>query len=156
MLKLLYDAMYGVLRSSFLNLETAGFTMSSPFPKDEPQTLDSLSLIYENCALFSDLYLRYPDVTESLYKKFKWADFIDVIKKSIQFCSERKEVFDSGNEHGKLLHLAMQELKLVPKSPEYKNPYRKVISTPNQKNVKKREKKKLPRGPYLSKLKTEL
>ena len=59
MLKLLYDAMYGVLQSSFVNLESSGFTSTSPFPHDQPHTLDSLSLIYENCALFSDIYLRF-------------------------------------------------------------------------------------------------
>ncbi|XP_063689235.1 uncharacterized protein LOC134822258 [Bolinopsis microptera] len=156
MLKLLYDAMYGVLHSSFVNLESSDFTSTSPFPHDQPHTLDSLSLIYENCALFSDIYLRYPDMTESLYRKFKWADFSDLIKKSIQFCSESKEVFNSKNEHGKLLNLVMQELQLIPKTPNYQNPYRKVLPTPKQKTDKKREKKKLPRGPYISKVKTEL
>jgi hypothetical protein len=38
----------------------------------------------------------------------------------------------------------------------FRNPYRKVLPTPAQKNIKKREKKKLPRGPYLSKMKNEL
>ena len=59
MLKLLYEAMYGVLKPAFANLESGGFTPSSPFPHDQPNHLDSLSLIYENCALFSELCLRY-------------------------------------------------------------------------------------------------
>ena len=37
-------------------------------------------------------------MTESLYRKFKWADFSDLIKKSIQFCSESKVIVKYGNK----------------------------------------------------------
>jgi hypothetical protein len=58
MLKMLYEAMHGVFISADLSLQSHSFTTSSPFPTHNQDLLESLSLIYENCALFADLYLR--------------------------------------------------------------------------------------------------
>ena len=59
MLKLIYEAMYGIVASSLSNLQAVDFTSRSPFPQQDHQVMESLSLVYENCALFADLYLRW-------------------------------------------------------------------------------------------------
>ena len=56
----LYETMSKVLDKSQKVLKDNNFNEHSPFPEENNYTLDeALSLVYENCLLYSDIHLRY-------------------------------------------------------------------------------------------------
>jgi len=149
LLSMVYRTMYKVLERSLEDLKEMGFDEKTPFPEDDNVKRDeTLSLVYENCALFSDVYLRYPDITEALFRKIT---FREVVSQAVLFCHNRQDVFVDDSDNGKLLSLTMQELKLKPKLAGFVNPYRKTLQQPKAKERLQKERKKLPRGPSLSK-----
>lgn len=109
-----------------------------------------MAMTLENVCLASDLLLRMPDDVHALLNKHK--DWQIVYKWSIGFAQETKLLDESTV---KLLHLASQEVGLTEKEEDYHNPY-KVVRKPQKRFddppvPKKKEKKKLKKGPRMYK-----
>lgn len=135
-----------------INLENAGFIPGDEFPEDE-NVRDSVVLILENSCLFCDIALRLPD---EIHKRMKANKDLDLtLRWAVGYVKE----WDSLDESTlKLLHLCAQELNLVDRDSDYYNPYRIVKKAPKRFEdpppPQKKERKKLKRGPKMSK--TEL
>ena len=131
-----------------MDLENLGFAAGST-AFSPGATMEKVSLVLENTCLASDLLMRLPDETSDRLKTnsawdaiFKWA---------IGFSIDTGYLDESSQL---LLNLASQELGLIEKQPNYVNPYRKekkpVKRFEDPPPVKKKERKKLQRGPKMS------
>uniref|UniRef100_T1IWX0 Coiled-coil domain-containing protein 134 n=1 Tax=Strigamia maritima TaxID=126957 RepID=T1IWX0_STRMM len=148
MVQIIIDGMIKVVMGpAKVLLENSGYFPGEDFPVSE-EAKDALSLVVENTVLFSEILLRLPDITHRHLKRLK--ETSSVFKWGIVFCNE-SHLMDATRK--KLLSLAAQELEMVPKSPNYVNPFRfsatqdKEIVEP----VKVKKKKTRVRGPQLSK-----
>ncbi|KAJ7389739.1 hypothetical protein OS493_029639 [Desmophyllum pertusum] len=143
-----------VLQGARIKVTESGYVPGQTFPAEQSQR-EALANVLENTALFGDILLRLPDITYKVYSKSKEWDLL--ARWSVSFCSET-QVYDETDT--KLLHLMAQELRLVPRDPNYINPYRNVPQKEDLKNAKSKEeatskknqkkKDKKKRGPRLS------
>ena len=137
-----------VLSSGRIDLENLGFSAGST-PFSPGPTIEKVSLVLENTCLASDLLMRLPDETsEKLKSNSAWDS---IFKWAIGFSLETGYLDESSQQ---LLNLASQELGLIEKQPNYINPYRKekkpVKRFEDPPPAKKKERKKLQRGPKMS------
>lgn len=136
-----------VLSSGRVDLENLGFVAGeAEFSGDA--SMEKVALVLENTCLASDLLMRLPDETaERLKANNAWDS---VFKWAINFSIVTGFLDDSSRM---LLNLASQELGLIEKQPNYVNPYRKekkpVKKFEDLPAKKKKEKKKLQRGPRM-------
>ncbi|KAK3728852.1 hypothetical protein QZH41_020229 [Actinostola sp. cb2023] len=151
------DKIFSVMDESRTILTEAGYSPGDQFPFDK-KLQEALAHVLENTALFGDILLRLPDITNQIYRKSKVNQLL--IKWCISICNA-SEVYDKTGH--KLLSLVAQELKLVPKDSNYVNPYKleakmdkdfenakaEAIKKQSAKE-KKKEKKKKKKGPRLS------
>lgn len=154
MVEIVLEKLFKVLQDARVKLTESGYIPGQVFPTEQAQ-LEALANILENTALFGDILLRLPDITYEVYSKSKEWELL--ARWSVSFCNET-QVYDETDS--KLLNLMAQELRLVPKDPNYINPYRKRAkkeelnnekkkqAEASKKSKKKKEKKK--RGPRLS------
>lgn len=152
----LLDAMihkiFSVLEQSRSRVETSGYVVGGEFPS-KTEDREVLALLMENTCLVSDILLRFPDYLHGRLKTNNaWST---LYKWCLGFVGETK-LIDETTE--KLLGLAAQELGIVDRKPDYHNPFRqnkkktpKFVEPPKP---KKKEKKKIKKGPRMSK--TEL
>ena len=118
------------------------------FPEAE-DVKTALALVFENTAFLGDVLLRFPDEVDALFAanpewkaNYAWC---------LNFVAESK-LTDEGTD--KLIHLVLQELRLVEREEDFSNPYR--VEKKKQKRFeeppkpRKKEKKKLQRGPRMS------
>ena len=131
-----------------VKLESSGYELGPDLPAEEA-TRESLSLLIENTCLFSDLLLRLPDqLAGRLAARRDW----DLLYRWALGLVRDLAFLDSATL--RLLHLAAQEVGLVPREPDYRNPYR-VEKKPQKRFEEppqpvKKEKKKVKRGPKMS------
>ncbi|CAD6227185.1 GSCOCG00005993001-RA-CDS [Cotesia congregata] len=85
---------------------------------DVKQT-DSLFALSENTALFSDIVLQIPDITRRILKKQKTS--FDSLKWSMIFINKNRYLLDQPTIE--ILDLALQELNIISREPNYSNPY---------------------------------
>lgn len=150
MMKIMSSKIFSVIKDSRATIEASSYIPGvSEFPSDTEIKI-ALSSILENVALFSELVLRFPDITTSLLKLNNTWDVL--LQWGIAFSSQVKYLLD--NSTITLLRLTSQELYHIPRDPNYINPYRKEhkkslnITESSSPYVKK--KKVIKKGPRLS------
>lgn len=159
MVNLVLDRMFKVMGEAKIKLMEAGFTPGDPFPSDEA-VRDAFSQVAENTAFFADILLRLPDITHELLNKHKEWDL--VIKWSVSFCNST-EIYEPGGIDNKILNLMAQELEIIERSPNYRNPFREestdsefndldgeISKKKDKKKKKKKKEKKKRKGPRMS------
>ncbi|XP_032239016.1 coiled-coil domain-containing protein 134-like [Nematostella vectensis] len=143
---------FKMLGDSKTTIISSGYIPGGEFPK-EKETMHALAHILENTAFFGDVLLRLPDITHKIFRHSTEWELL--AKWSVSFANETG-IFDEMDTT--VLNLMAQELEVVPRDPNYTNPYKlssqiEQAMTNEQKkqqqNAKKKEKKK-KRGPRLS------
>ncbi|KAK7789979.1 hypothetical protein R5R35_009629 [Gryllus longicercus] len=149
MVNVILDKVFSVIQNSRVLLESSGYAAGiSSFPRDET-VLDALANILENTALFADIMLHLPDISQKvLAANYEWQV---LFQWSISFANQT-QLLDK--QTVKLLHLANMELNATERDPDYENPYRKKEEKyqfqHEQKISSKKRKKVKKRGPRLS------
>lgn len=149
MISILSKKIFEMLSTNLVNLQKATDEKSK-----SNQELASFALnVIENTAFVADLALHFPKIFHRVYdKKTNWKN---ILESSIEL-TKKSGIVDE--ETLQLINLMQQELELIPKDPNYVNPYnqkrKEVDDQKPQPTKKKREKKK--RGPGLSGGRNEL
>lgn len=148
MIKLMSTKIFALIQENRAIMEASSYIPGvSEFPLDNDIKI-ALSSILENIALFSELVLRFPDITISILRiNNNWNM---LLQWGIAFSNQVKYLLD--NSTITLLHLTSQELNHVPRDPHYVNPYWKVKK--NNFNMSKpqatsKKKKAIKKGPKL-------
>ncbi|KAL1509262.1 hypothetical protein ABEB36_004025 [Hypothenemus hampei] len=149
MVTLIAEKVFTTIQDSRAIIESSPFIPGvSEFPLDD-KIRDALSNIIENTALFSEIILRFPDISISVLKTNNNWDII--LQWGIAYCYQVKYLLDDSTI--KVLSLASQELNHVPRDPNYINPYRKSQEEEERLEEEERKlrkkKKKLRKGPRL-------
>ncbi|CAG9854221.1 unnamed protein product [Phyllotreta striolata] len=147
MITLMAERIFDNILESRVLIEASPFIPGvSDFPTDV-EIRDALSNILENTALFSDIVLRFPEISASLLRQNNSWDL--VLQWGIAFCDQMKYLLDASTI--KLLKLVNQELNYVDRDPNYTNPYKKAPTKTEEKLESKQKKKKvIKKGPKLS------
>ena len=148
--------MFEILSTSRITLEASGVAQAvEDIPKDT-KVKDALALVLENTCLASEILLNFPNYMHKFLKEYR--DFDAVFRWGLSF----SHGIVSGSlidEHtSKLYKLALMELGVLPKEDGYHNPYLQEEEKPIKKldfvdapKPKKKVKKKLARGPRITK-----
>lgn len=132
-------------------LEKEHYSPDTGFPTTE-RTIDAVVLILENTCMFADLHLHLPDMSyKILTTKSSWRSHIDrALSLTAHFVAT---IFD--DKSSQLIGLYEQEIDLTKRTEDYINPYASKDATGTVQK-KRKERKKLQRGPQLSSGKVEL
>ena len=150
------DKFFSVLSKSKVELEASGLGLGgiTVFPTND-DAKNALALVMENGCFLSDILLRFPDFLSA--KLAANRDWETVYKWSVDFIHQ-SGLTDENTEQ--LMKLAMQESGMVEKDPDYNNPYRqakrKVKRFEDPPPPTKKPKKKIQKGPKMSRPKNEL
>ena len=156
MLTSMSQKMFEVLSSSRITLEASGIAQAvDDLPKDI-KVRDALALVLENTCLASEILLNFPNYMHKFLKEKRDSDAL------FRWCLSFSHGLISASlvdEHtSKLYKLALMELGVLPKDDGYHNPYLHEDTKPIKKfdfvdapQPKKKVKKKLARGPRLTK-----
>ncbi|KAB0799860.1 hypothetical protein PPYR_07740 [Photinus pyralis] len=152
MIFLMAEKVFATVQESRAQIESSGFIPGiSHFPT-EAKTRDALSNILENTALFSDVILRFPEISTTVLKLNNNWDLL--LRWCIIFCNEVRYLLDTSTV--KLINLVSQELNHTQRDPDYINPYRKTVSKDivreDVKVDKKKKRKEIKKGPRLTEL----
>ncbi|KAF5308306.1 hypothetical protein FQR65_LT06299 [Abscondita terminalis] len=154
MIFLMAEKIFATIQDSRAQIEASGFIPGiSQFPT-ENNIKEALSNILENTALFSEILLRFPEITTTVLKLNNNWDIL--LQWCIVFSNEVKYLLDKSTV--KLINLVSQELNHTQRDPNYFNPYRKTANvkfTTNEDEIKmdkKKKKKELKKGPRLTHL----
>uniref|UniRef100_A0A914X4R5 Coiled-coil domain-containing protein 134 n=1 Tax=Plectus sambesii TaxID=2011161 RepID=A0A914X4R5_9BILA len=119
----LVTAIHKVIGDSKLVVESAGFTPGDPLPTDKSAVRDGISQVLENAAFFAELALRFPKQISQLYMENRKLQVL--VNWAIGF-SHATGFYDSTTTE--LIHLASQELGIIPREENFVNPYRNAQS----------------------------
>lgn len=97
----------------------------------------AISSILENTALFSDIVLNIPDISHRVLRK--QTEWNPTIRWCYEFLNKTRDWIDDATL--KAIHLASQELNLIPRNPNYVNPNR-IKGPPSIGTSTKRAKRK--------------
>uniref|UniRef100_A0A0N5A902 PUB domain-containing protein n=1 Tax=Syphacia muris TaxID=451379 RepID=A0A0N5A902_9BILA len=133
--KLLTDLlanMLKVVKAAKVTIESAGFKPTDPFPEKNIKLRDAVANVVENTAFFCEFVLRFPDFIGKLYElsfiiRFKLKgnkELSSLTHWGYEFSSSAK-LFDEAEE--RLLSLAAQQLNIIPREENFRNPYDKKI-----------------------------
>lgn len=155
LLESMMNKMTNVLKESQTILSQNSLDLTQGKLPEEQKDRTALALVLENTCLASDILLRFPDFM--LKKLAKDKEFELIYKWGLGFINETVNfVMDEATK--RLFFLAGQELKLSENSdPNYVNPYKKPKNEPKKimfadpPKVEKKQKKKLKKGPRMSK-----
>ncbi|CAH3016698.1 unnamed protein product [Porites evermanni] len=151
MVEIVLEKLFKVLQDARVKVTESGYIPGQAFPTEQAQ-LDALANVLENTALFGDILLRLPGITHEVKQTVRL--YFKVLKALGAIC--QLKVY----ERSIFSNMMAQELRLVPRDPNYINPYRKKAKKEqknkenseqesiSKKSKKKKEKKK--RGPRLS------
>nr|CAD7452915.1 unnamed protein product [Timema tahoe] len=147
------EKVFTVIQSSRVVLEGSDYIPGiSVFPEDE-HTLDALSNILENTALFGDVLLRLPEISQQIFsKKHEWEVLYGW---SLNFCSQTSLL---DRQTARLVNLVNQELNYTERKPDYVNPYQRKQLKSNKiskddaipKKTVKKKKKEYKKGPRMT------
>jgi len=154
MVKTLVDKMFQILMAAKVKVTEMGYIPGEEFPEEQAK-LDNLGHVFENVALFGDLILRCPDVTHKLYDSNQ--EWKVAMNWGFMFSNETG-IFEGVN--AKLLHLAAQELEMIPNEENFLNPYKEAtlkaqeieklkMQEEQYKRKESKKKKKKKKGPRL-------
>ncbi|KAJ6636115.1 Coiled-coil domain-containing protein [Pseudolycoriella hygida] len=133
-----------ILRENREKLLQEGYTTSAGFPKTS-NLIDGVTLVLENTCLIGDLVLHLPDMSEQiLTKDTQWKETLNW---AIQFTLSVPDVIDA--KTSKMLSLFDQEINIEKRTDHYINPYRETKKQPTEPTKRKKERKKLKKGPQL-------
>lgn len=134
MISIMMKTIIGTIMKGKEVLTRAGYNAGDSFP-EKNDVKDSLSMVLENTALFTDVVVRFPFVAERELKKNK-ENWMEIIIWAKNIC-EKSEVYVE--KHKKILQSLGQELKIDEPDPNYENPF-KVKPKVNQKTSQERQK----------------
>lgn len=153
MIFIMAEKIFAMVQESRAQIEASDYIPGiSKFPMDE-KIREALSNILENTALFSEILLRFPDISTTVLKLNNNWDIL--LQWSIAFCNQVEYLLDKSTV--KLLSLVSQELNHITRDPNYVNPYQKVNKIHNvepnddsQNTIKKKKRREIKRGPRLT------
>ncbi|XP_028405716.1 coiled-coil domain-containing protein 134-like isoform X2 [Dendronephthya gigantea] len=154
-LNMIFEKLFKIIQEAKKEVTTSGYNPGDEFPVEQKQK-EAIGHIVENTALLGDVVLRLPDITKKLFSKNKEWKLLTLW--SLSFTNSTT-IYDETDS--KLLSLMAQELKLIPRDPNYFNPFTEESKRKIKKSIKeedpissnhenKSHKKKKPRGPRLS------
>merc|ERR1719510_2163957 len=155
LLDTMMSKMKAVLTESKTSLTKSSLELSEGNLPSDQMDKTYLALVLENVCLASDILLRFPNY---MLKKLKEDKELDTMYKwGLLFVNETVSyVMDKPTK--RLFFLAGQEIELIERDANYVNPYKKVESEPKkimftdkEPSVNKKPRKKLKKGPRLSK-----
>ena len=157
MLDAMIVQMQTVLVKSRNKLLEGGYEVEGGGLPGDETLKEALALVVENTCLASDLLLRFPHFMHNKLREMPELD--STYKWALGFTQEMAEsLLDSSA--AKLMNLALQEMGLIERSEDYVNPYKKEpagksgeakkLKFADPPQAKKKEKKKLPKGPRLA------
>ena len=151
------DKMVTVLEESKARLQGSQVEFNDGQLPDNKLDKTYLALVLENTCLASDILLRFPNYMVDKLHKMK--NLEEIYHWGLFFVNETVSyVMDDTTK--RLFYLAGQELQLQSEDSSYKNPYKKVknepkkimfADPPEQPSHAKKHKKKIKRGPKLTK-----
>ncbi|XP_067663085.1 coiled-coil domain-containing protein 134-like [Haliotis asinina] len=151
LVEIMLQQLFTTLAQARVNITQWGVLPGDPFPEEESKQ-ESVSKIYENTAMFGDMVLRLPDIVHPMYDKNR--DWQMTLNWCVMFCN-MSLLFEGSS--GTLLNLMAQEVNILPRSPEYVNPFKTVdpkeqkkFTEAMKKQLKPKKKKKIARGPRMS------
>jgi hypothetical protein len=126
-------------------LETSGITSNTELDKKTLKA-DVFILLISHTALVGNAVLYFPDIMSIILKKNP--EFESNFRWIMEFTSRSNIINDQALL--KLYHLVKQELGIIPKDPDYQNPYKSAKVVLHSTTTTKKPRKKLKRGPRLS------
>ncbi|KAF5270085.1 hypothetical protein FQA39_LY08497 [Lamprigera yunnana] len=153
MIFLMAEKIFSTIQESRAQIEASGYIPGiSQFPT-EMEVKEALSNILENTALFSEILLRFPEITTAVLKFNNNWDIL--LQWCIVFCNEVKYLLDKSTIT--LINLVSQELNHTKRDPNYVNPYRKKIhvedgTADDLQREKKRKRKDIKKGPRFTRI----
>ncbi|KAL3267588.1 hypothetical protein HHI36_011706 [Cryptolaemus montrouzieri] len=121
MIEMMAEKVFSSIQDNRALIEASPFIPGvSEFPSDE-KIREALSSILENTALFSEIIIRYPDLSTAALKTNNNWDIL--LQWGIAFCNQMRYLLDKSTV--KLLHLVSQELNHIDRDPNYINPIEK-------------------------------
>lgn len=156
MLAAMTKKIFEILSANRIALEASGMEQAiEDLPKD-PKVKDALALVLENTCLAAEVLLNFPNYLHKFLNDNRNSDA--VFRWSLSFSHGLVAESIVGENTSKLYKLALMELGVLPKDDGYHNPYLQQEDKPIKKldfvdppKPKKKEKKKLSRGPRLAK-----
>lgn len=151
MIFLMAEKVFATIQESRAQIESSGYIPgTSQFPTEE-KTREALSNILENTALFSEIILRFPEISTTVLKLNNNWDLL--LRWCIIFCNEVQYLLDTSTV--KLINLVSQELNHTERRPNYINPYRKSVNKGGSvdedvKVERKKKRKEIRKGPRLT------
>lgn len=151
MIRRIFEKIFDVVIESRAKVENSDYILGDALPQSA--IVEDILQILDNCAFFGNLVLKFPDITKRLLKDNN--QWVEMYKWGFTF-SISSNLLDQISL--KMFNLTAQQLELIPKSEDFVNPYeeshqkklRKSFTKPMNNNNKTR-KKKIERGPRLSK-----
>lgn len=122
-------------------LEKADYQAGDPFPGNI-DIKDGYSMVLESVAIFTDLVVRFPFISERKLKVSKYQDWKETVNWA-KTVAQESGVFI--NKHEEILKSLGQELKLDEIDPNYKNPFKvraKHVEISSEERKKMHEEKK--------------
>ncbi|XP_076295427.1 coiled-coil domain-containing protein 134 [Lasioglossum baleicum] len=147
MIMVLGEKMIDVIESSKSLIEDGDF---NPDDRSLPRNVtvqSALSTVLENTALFGDIILHFPEVTQRILKaQPKWNT---ILIWSLKFTNRSRHLVDEKTID--LINLVTQELNITEREPGYFNPYRRLVEPRKEnKGTTKTKKEKRKRGPQMA------
>ncbi|XP_076646839.1 coiled-coil domain-containing protein 134 [Halictus rubicundus] len=147
MIMVLGEKMIDVIESSKSLIEDGDFNPDDRLLPRNVTVQSALSTVLENTALFGDIILHFPEVTQRILKaQPKWNT---ILTWSLKFTNRSRHLVDEKTID--LINLVTQELNITDRQPEYFNPYRRSVeSRMENKGTTKTKKEKRKRGPQMT------
>jgi len=156
MLEAMTKKMLEILSSNRITLEASGISQAVESLPADTKVKDALALVLENTCLASEILLNFPNYMHMFLKHNR--DFDSVFRWGLSFTHGLISSSLIDEHTSKLYKLALMELGVLPKEDGYHNPYVvheektiKKLDFADPPKPKKKVKKKLARGPRLSK-----
>ena len=156
MLEAMMKKMFEILSSNRITLQASEISQAVESLPADTKVKDALALVLENTCLASEILLNFPNYMHTFLKQDR--EFDSVFRWGLSFTHGLITSSLIDEHTSKLYKLALMELGVLPKEDGYHNPYVVHDEKPIKKldfadppRPKKKVKKKLARGPRLSK-----
>ncbi|XP_054721500.1 coiled-coil domain-containing protein 134-like [Uloborus diversus] len=142
------EKIFEVMQLAKVIVEASDYIPGSNFPSNI-SVVEALSQVIENTALYGELQLKLPDITDRIMEKN--TQWLILIKWSIGFSNSSGLLDDKTTQ---MIDLLCQEMNLIERSVHFHNPYRKYVKVSQPDKIPQKQTKKklnLKKGPRLSK-----
>lgn len=148
----MFEKMFDVIHKSREFLEkNPEYEIGNPLPMNNTEIVVNILQIIDNCALFANLVLKLPDISQRLIQKqIAWNE---TYSWCFNFTNKSNLIDDIST---RLYNLAAQQLNIIPRESDFINPYEKSFKKAKQNStVNPNKSKKIPskmkKGPRMSK-----